>query len=77
MSAALCASLVVFGLSAWAALSIPTPAPNTEYVGYFTESSVRSARLWMAALTVVGTDSGLGVRFSAAVVRVATRPRRV
>jgi hypothetical protein len=76
LAMAVCTSLVVFGLSAWAALSIPTPPPHSEYVGYFTESSVRSARLWIAALTVVGTVLGLGVRFAGAVVRVATRPRR-
>ena len=76
MATTLFALLVVLGLSAWATLSIPTPPPSTEYVGYFTESSVRSARLWIAALTVAGTVSGLALRFAGALVRVATRPRR-
>jgi hypothetical protein len=58
----LAATGVGIAIATWACLSIPPPPAPSEWITYFTRETVRSARMWIVALTAAGALVGAMLR---------------
>jgi hypothetical protein len=56
------ASVIVLALLIWAMVAIPTPSVPAASRAYFTASTVRSARFWIAGLGILGALAGVLTR---------------
>jgi hypothetical protein len=56
---AVCSTLVIAAVTAWAVLTIPAPPQRSEFVTYFTAGNVALARWWIIALTGGGAAAGV------------------